>query len=99
LTYHRQSVRESIGRSVRRLSPSAQVLFRRLPLVSQNEFSLAQLAVSTGHSELEAADLLDNLVDVNLVQAHRDSNGVARFRIHELTMLYARELLVSPGGE
>jgi DNA-binding SARP family transcriptional activator len=92
LQHDHLSVRASIATSHQALSDEgatseAQHLFRLLGLLNVSEVPLSLAAALAGWPEDRAEGALNRLVDAQLLE----SVGTARFRIHELVRLYARE--------
>ncbi|GAA4586412.1 hypothetical protein GCM10023107_02570 [Actinoplanes octamycinicus] len=71
------------------LSRPARELFRRLAHVPGVDFAPALAAVLTGTRPDDAADGLDELVDLGLLQ----QSGPDRYRFHDLIRLFAQERL------
>ncbi|BCJ40325.1 hypothetical protein GCM10010168_31840 [Actinoplanes ianthinogenes] len=71
------------------LSKPARELFRRLAHVPGVDFAPALAAVLTGAHPDDAADGLDELVDLGLLQ----QSGPDRYRFHDLIRLFAQERL------
>jgi DNA-binding SARP family transcriptional activator len=88
-------IRVTLQVSYGTLSRSAQALFARLGLLDAADFAY-WVAAPLLDSDVEAAsDLLDTLVQAHLVEVRVDEVGRARFRMHELIRIYARERLAS----
>jgi DNA-binding SARP family transcriptional activator len=85
-------VRASIGLSYRDLPTPAAGLFRQLGMLDAADFA-AWLAVALADtSEPAAADLLDQLAAAGLLEpVGIDVAGQLRYRLHDLTRLFARE--------
>lgn len=85
-------VRASLSLSYRELTPDQRCLFRRLGLLDA-----AEVAAWVGGQLMEcppasAQGLLDDLADVQLVEAvSHDMTGETRYRLHDLMRAYARE--------
>ncbi|WP_412543105.1 BTAD domain-containing putative transcriptional regulator [Longispora sp. K20-0274] len=82
------AVRAVFALSLARLADPAAVLFRRLGLLPVTEVAPWLAADLTGGSETAAADLLGTLRDASLLSAPRTG---ARFVLHDLVQLFARE--------
>jgi hypothetical protein len=94
LSHGALDVRRTLALSCGRLSPAADVLFRRLALLAGTDFPAWAAAALAGVSSAEAEDLLERLVDAWLVRAHGpDALGQLRFQLPELSGLYAAECL------
>ncbi|MEO3928831.1 tetratricopeptide repeat protein [Micromonosporaceae bacterium B7E4] len=91
-----RAVRGTFEMSYRALSDPARRLFRRLALLPVPECGLVAAAVLAGTSESGADSLLTNLVNVGLVQPALVGN---RYRLHDLTALYASDRLSAEEDE
>ncbi|MEU4693520.1 helix-turn-helix domain-containing protein [Actinoplanes sp. NPDC023714] len=78
------------------LSGEGRALFRRLAHVPGTGFAAPLAAVLTGSDPDDAADRLDELVELGLLQ----HEGADRYRFHDLIRLFARERLAveEPAG-
>jgi tetratricopeptide (TPR) repeat protein/transcriptional regulator with XRE-family HTH domain len=92
LTHGHLAVRASLEFSYRSLEPAAQLLFGRLGLLAAPD-TAAWVAAALLDSSIERAqELADRLVDARLLEvARRDAGGQARYRLHDLVRVYARE--------
>lgn len=81
-------VRAAFDLSYQALPAPIRLVFRRLGLVACRDFGAAAAAALAGVSEQEAAEALDRLAGVHLVE-HR---GPDRFTMHDLLRRYARNL-------
>ncbi|MEU8386259.1 NB-ARC domain-containing protein, partial [Streptosporangium sp. NPDC048865] len=102
LSYGQLTVRASFALSYRDLSPQAALMFRRLGLLEAPDFASWAGAALLDVDELDAEDLIDQLVDAQLVEVlGRDGADQIRYRFHDLVRLYARECAHAeePAGE
>ena len=81
-------VRNSLSWSYRALPAPAAVSFRRLGLHPAGDFDAYAAAAPAETTQLNAADLLDALSDVHLVERR----PALRYAFHELVREYARQL-------
>jgi DNA-binding SARP family transcriptional activator len=89
-------VRASITLSHDSAPEKAQRLLRRLALLDAPVFSGWVAAPLLDQPPAEAADLLDELVSAQLVQAAGTGRGVhSQYRLHDLILVYARERLAA----
>ncbi|GAA2907159.1 BTAD domain-containing putative transcriptional regulator [Streptosporangium fragile] len=92
LSYGQLTVRASFALSYRDLSAEAALMFRRLGLLEAPDFASWAGAALLDIDDLEAEDLIDQLVDAQLLEvAGRDGADQVRYRFHDLVRLYARE--------
>ncbi|MBV9380604.1 MAG: tetratricopeptide repeat protein [Streptosporangiaceae bacterium] len=85
-------VRISIGLSYRELPAPAAGLFRQLGMLDARDFAAWPAAALADTTERAADDLLDQLVAAGLLEpAGIDVAGQSRYRLHDLTRLFARE--------
>jgi DNA-binding SARP family transcriptional activator len=92
LSQAHRGVRASFALGYRELPPRAAALFRLLGLLDAADAAAWTAAALLGGSELEAEDLLEQLVRAGLLEvAGRDCAGQVRYRLHDLMRLYARE--------
>ncbi|GLY00168.1 MULTISPECIES: helix-turn-helix domain-containing protein [Actinoplanes] len=91
LTVGDTGVAAAFALSHAQLSEPARALFRRLAHVPGPSFSPEIAAVLAEIDPAEAADGLDDLVDLGLLQL--EPAGSARYRFHDLIRLYATERL------
>lgn len=86
------AVRGSLGIGYRDLSPPQQCLFRRLGRLSAPDFAPWVAAAMLQVPESEAERAIDALVEAGLLRPLGvDAAGQPRYRLHDLTRLYARE--------
>jgi DNA-binding SARP family transcriptional activator len=88
-------IRATVALSYETLDQDAGQLFRLLGLLGSADFSAWVAAPLLGCDAARAVELLDTLVDARLVDVHVNGAGVARFRLHELVRVYARERLAA----
>ncbi|WP_196778138.1 NB-ARC domain-containing protein [Lentzea aerocolonigenes] len=82
--------------SLRRLSPAAQEVFRRLALVPGAHFSEELAAVVTGVPQDEVEAQLDELVEASLLTV---TAARMRLQFHDLVRLFAQERLAAEEPE
>lgn len=101
LSQAHRGVRASFALSYRELPARAAALFRLLGVLGAADAAAWAAAALLGVPERDAEDLLDQLVRAGLLEvAGRDCAGQARYRLHDLMRLYARELsLAASAGE
>ncbi|WP_336207263.1 AfsR/SARP family transcriptional regulator [Nonomuraea sp. LPB2021202275-12-8] len=87
LTYGDLEVRAGLSFSHRRLSAASQRLFHLLGHLYAPEFGSWVCAALLDATPAGAAPLIEELVDAQLLQ----SAGPARYRLHDLVRLFARE--------
>jgi non-specific serine/threonine protein kinase len=94
-----QALRAAIDWSYDLLTELEKVLLQRLSVFAGGWTLEAAEAVCGGEGiePAEVLDLLGRLVDKSLVQAERDPNGIARYRLLETLREYAGERLRSQG--
>ena len=94
------AVRVSLGLSYRELPGQAAELFRRLGLVDARDFATWIAATLMDTDQQSAAELLDQLVRAGLLEpACTDCAGQARYRLHNLIRLFAREQAYAADSE
>lgn len=81
-------LRSAFEISYRRLSPPAQILFRRLAALPGADFGAGLAGVCGGMSEPDLGACLDELVDTCLLQTVAPAG---RFKFHDLIRLFAAE--------
>ncbi|MDA0635457.1 BTAD domain-containing putative transcriptional regulator [Nonomuraea sp. MCN248] len=87
-----QEVRAGIALSYDLLPPEARTALRHLGLLGLPYFPVWVAAVAMESSLDEAEDVLDHLVDTSLASVlDIDATGRARYRLHDLVRLFARE--------
>ncbi|WP_188195968.1 AfsR/SARP family transcriptional regulator [Nonomuraea sp. SYSU D8015] len=92
LTHGSLSVRASLALGYSGLAEPVRALFRRLGLVEAPDFAGWVAAALLGTGSREAEDVLERLLDAQLVEyAGVDHVGEARYRMHDLVRLHARE--------
>jgi hypothetical protein len=84
-----RAVRSSFDVSYQGLRSDASRFFRRLGLLTASDFGSDLAAYTTGVTQDQASQLLDELAERQLVEVVH--SGVTRYRLHELVRLYARE--------
>ncbi|MFC4536188.1 AfsR/SARP family transcriptional regulator [Sphaerisporangium dianthi] len=82
-----RAVRACFMMSYRGLDAEEARMFRLLSLLGGSDISVTVAAALAGRSEEQAADLLDRLADVQLLEAREPG----RYRMHDLLRLFARE--------
>ena len=93
------AVRGSLGIGYRDLSPPQQCLFRRLGRLSAPDFAPWVAAAMLQVPESEAERAIDALVEAGLLRPLGvDAAGQPRYRLHDLTRLYARERATLEGA-
>ncbi|WP_169577027.1 AfsR/SARP family transcriptional regulator [Nonomuraea coxensis] len=100
LSYGQLTVRATFALSYRDLGPDAARMFRRLGLLEVSDFAPWVGAALLGVTDLEAENLVEQLVDAQLLQVvGRDCADQVRYRFHDLVRLYARERAVTEESE
>ncbi|MEU7476464.1 NB-ARC domain-containing protein [Lentzea sp. NPDC042327] len=89
-------LRPAFELSLRRLSPAAQEVFRRLALIPGAHFSEELAAVVTGVSAQEVEAQLDELVEASLLTV---TAARMRLQFHDLVRLFAGERLAAQEPE
>lgn len=87
-------IRATVAMSYNGLNPDARQLFRLLGLLGASDFGSWTAVPLLGGDAMRAMMLFDTLVDARLVDV-QVSSGQARFRLHELVRVYARERLAA----
>lgn len=96
LSHGDMGIRANISLSYEAASGPARRLFRLLALLDVPVFSGWVSAALLGQPVTEAADLLDELVSVQLVESTGTGFGVHnQYRFHELVRVFARERLAA----
>jgi DNA-binding SARP family transcriptional activator len=95
LTISKTSLRSTLAPSYEKLGAEARRLFVRLSLLGAAEFGSWVSAPLLDMGYQAARDVLDVLVDARLVEARLAEDHAARFRLHDLVRIYARERLVA----
>jgi tetratricopeptide (TPR) repeat protein len=85
-----RALRGTLEVTYQALTAPARALFRRLALLPVAECGVPAAAVLAGAPEPTAAGLLDELTAAGLIRPARTAD---RYRMHDLTVLYARERL------
>jgi DNA-binding SARP family transcriptional activator len=94
------AVRGSIGFGYQSLAPGERGLFRRLGLLSAADFAAWVAAPLLGDSAESATRLVESLADASLLEPlSPDPAGQERYRLHDLTRLYARERFDQEEGD
>lgn len=88
-------IRATLRRGYLGLPPAARRLFARLGLLEANSFGASMAARLVTLDAGSAADALESLVDARLVDVVGGSGPTARYRLHELARIFAREHLLS----
>jgi len=92
LTHGTLSVRASLALGYSGLAERSRVLFRRLGLLEIPDFAGWIAAALLDEEPRDAEDVLEGLVEARLVEyAGMDDLGEARYRVHDLVRLHARE--------
>jgi DNA-binding SARP family transcriptional activator/tetratricopeptide (TPR) repeat protein len=92
------AVRASLAFSYAGLRPQEQWILRLLGVLDVPDFASWVCAALLGEPMDRAERLLDALVDVHLVEiAGTGPGGQTRYRLHDLTRLFAREKAVEDG--
>ncbi|MQA84804.1 MAG: tetratricopeptide repeat protein [Streptosporangiales bacterium] len=92
LAHRDLNIRASLALSYHNLDPMAQAAFRRLGLLEAPDFASWVAAAALDTSAQVAEDIVEQLVDVQLLQAAgRDAAGQLRYRFHDLVRVYAHE--------
>ncbi|GIG92306.1 AfsR/SARP family transcriptional regulator [Plantactinospora endophytica] len=91
LTVGDVAVRASVELTYRILDSDARRALRLLGLLQARDFAPWALAALLGTSLVRAERLLDDLIDVHLVEIDSTGPPSARYRIHDLVRLVARE--------
>lgn len=87
------AVRSSLLVGYRDLAPAEALLFRRLGLLSAPSFAAWVAGPLAGVDDAAGERLVERLVDAGLLQpVGLDEAGQERYRLHDLTRLFAREL-------
>ncbi|MFC0432487.1 tetratricopeptide repeat protein [Kutzneria buriramensis] len=85
-------VRGSLNLSYQALPERERLALRRLGWLGTPDFSVWLLAVLTGATVPDAEDIAESLVDAQLVDiTARDGVGGGRYRLHDLTRVFAWE--------
>lgn len=92
-------VRTTLRRGYLGLPPVARRLFGRLGLLETGGCAAWVAAPLLDLDARAAADALEALVDARLVDVVRGPGGTARYRMHDLTRIYARERLLADDPE
>lgn len=93
LSGHGGDIRATLLRDYLGLTPAARLLFARLGLLESGSFEVSQAARLVALENGPANDVLDSLVDVRLVDVVGGTGSAARYRLHELARVFAREHL------
>lgn len=88
-------IRATVALSYESLDHDARQLFRLLGLLGAANFGAWAAASLLGSGTTLAADLLEMLVDARLIDVHQNEAGAARYQLHELVRVYARERLAA----
>jgi tetratricopeptide (TPR) repeat protein len=93
LSHHGMAVRSSLSLTYRSLPAGAQRLFRLIATIKIPDFPGWIAAALLDTNLTDAEDTLERLVETQMLDAVRDQNGMARYRIHDLVRVYAQERL------
>ncbi|GAA3567096.1 BTAD domain-containing putative transcriptional regulator [Nonomuraea rosea] len=102
LKHGEMGIRASISLTYDSLGDDTRRLFRRLAIVDSDVFSPWLSAALLDQPIGEAADLLDDLADTQLIETTGGGRGAhVQYRFHDLLRVYARERLASeePAGD
>ncbi|WP_431974330.1 BTAD domain-containing putative transcriptional regulator [Micromonospora haikouensis] len=89
-------IRTTIGLSYHSLPERSRRLLRRLALLDCEDFPLWVTAPLLDEPPSVLEDLLEQLVDVRLLEAHgHPQSGSTRYRLHDLVRVFARERLLA----
>lgn len=88
-------VRATIAVSFETLPPSARRLLLLLGAFGATDFASWAAGPLLDVDVHDGADALDELVDARLVEVHTGTGVRARYRLHELVGVYAREVLAA----
>lgn len=96
MTYGHLDVRSSIEMSYSGLTKDSELLLRRLGDINLHEINVWTAAALLDTTTADAEEVLEQLYDARLVDiAGRDPTGHARYRLHDLVRLLAREHAVA----
>ncbi|WP_158702405.1 AfsR/SARP family transcriptional regulator [Kitasatospora sp. MMS16-BH015] len=103
LAHNDLDIRVSLAATFHRLSPDSVRAFLLLGLHGEQCFSMRQASALLGISEIDAADLVEELVDLRLVDARRtEGSGEIRYHLPDLVRDFARveaqDLDAAPSG-
>lgn len=99
LSHRGIDVRTTLRRGYLGLPPMARRLFARLGLLESGGCAAWVAAPLLDLDAREAADALEALVDARLADVVRGPGGIARYRMHDLTRIYAHERLLADEPE
>ncbi|WP_159054282.1 AfsR/SARP family transcriptional regulator [Streptomyces sp. AS58] len=88
LTHNDLDIRASLATAFHQLSPQSVEVFLLLGSLAEGSFTIVEAAGFLGRSEIDAADLIEELVDLRLVDACR--TGENRYRLRDLIRSFAR---------
>ncbi|WJK38703.1 BTAD domain-containing putative transcriptional regulator [Solwaraspora sp. WMMA2056] len=88
-------VRATLAVSFDTLGSTARRLLLLLSALNVNDFATWMAGPLLGVELYDGADALDELVDARLVEVHAGAGVHARYRLHDLVRVFARELLNS----
>ncbi len=96
LTHGDLDVRATLALSYQALEPRAQVMFRRLGLLTVPDFPAWAAAALLDTSIASAEDFCERLVDAQLLDpVSRHAASGPRYRFHDLVRAYAEELAIA----
>lgn len=95
LTIDDAGVRPSLYASYRGLREHAARLLQLLSAMGSTDFAGWVAGPILALEAFEAADVLDELVDARLVQVETGTGHRTRYRLHDLTRIFGRELLAA----
>lgn len=93
LTLDERGVRPSISISYQALAPDASRLLLLLGTLGTVDFGVWVASPLLGRDMVEAADVMEELLERRLVEVHAGVGYQARYRLHELTRIFALERL------
>ncbi len=95
LSYRGLELRSSIGLTYRVLPAQAQRLFRLLALITTPDFPEWTAAALLDIDPYDAAEVVENLVEAQLLDTVRYPGERLRYRFHDLIRVYATERLAA----
>ncbi|WP_052682374.1 AfsR/SARP family transcriptional regulator [Saccharothrix sp. ST-888] len=91
LTHNDLDIRASLATTFHWLNPQSVEAFLLLGSWDERSFTIADATGPLGLSEIDAADVIEELVDVRLVDARRtDGTGEVRYQLRDLVRRFAR---------
>ncbi|MBF8193189.1 tetratricopeptide repeat protein [Nonomuraea sp. K274] len=91
LRYGEMGIRASLALTYESMSEPARRLLRRLAILDFTHYSGWTAAALLDVPLSAAEDLLDDLSDAQLIEISDTEDGQARYHLHELTRVFARE--------